>query len=253
MESRRFPRVNSLKPASPDDPEGKRSNGISGKADGRQAGTTRAGNLPSPVDLGGNESPAWQDYFFLAPNVRFTRTPDYEASTRPREQGDAGQNEQPAQPASQATARAIAPSHPDLPAPTSDRNPALPAARPSAGSAAHAHGNARQPASPGHPGDKARAGTAAVARTPAAPTQETAASVRSASRGNARWPYLSDHVFFELMAPYMIESQLPAPQAVPRPAAPAVALSHRHHLHAVVPRRWRRVDRSHRRLPRGRH
>ncbi len=203
MESKRFPRVNSLKPASPDDPEGKRSNGISGKVDGRQAGPTRAGNLPPPVDLGGNDSPAWQDYFFLSPNVRFTRTPDYEASTRPREQGDAGQNEQPAQPA-----------------PTSDRNPALNAAPPPAGSAPHAHGNARQPASPGHPDDKARAGTAAAARTPAAPAQGTAASVRSPSRGNARWPYLSDHVFFELMAPYMIESPLPAPQAVPRPAAP---------------------------------
>jgi len=163
MESKRFPRVNSLKPASTDDPEGKRSNGISGKVDGRQAGPSRTGNLPPSVDLGGNESPAWQDYFFLAPNVRFTRTPDYEASTRrhtSREQGDAGQNEQPTQPVPQATAWSIAPSHPALPAPTSDRNPALDAARPPAGSAAHAHGNSRQPASPGHPGDKARAGTA---------------------------------------------------------------------------------------------
>jgi len=152
--------------------------------------------------------------------VRFTRTPDYEASTRrhtSREQGDAGQNEQPTQPVPQATAWSIAPSHPALPAPTSDRNPALDAARPPAGSAAHAHGNSRQPASPDHPGDKARAGTAAAARTSAAPAQGTAASVPSQSRGNARWPYLSDHVFFELMAPYMIESPLPAPQAVAEP------------------------------------
>ena len=82
MESKRFPRVNSLKPASPDDPEGERFDGMGGKADGQRPGAAKAGNSPPPVDLGGNESPAWQDYFFLAPNVRFTRTPDYEASTR---------------------------------------------------------------------------------------------------------------------------------------------------------------------------
>ena len=82
MESKRFPRVNSVT-VSPDNPEGERLNN---KADGQRAGAARSGNPPPPVDLGGNESPAWQDYFFLAPNVRFTRTPDYEASTdRPRQ------------------------------------------------------------------------------------------------------------------------------------------------------------------------
>ena len=40
-------------------------------------------------------------------------------------------------------------------------------------------------------------------------------------------------------------SRAPAagPAAVPRPAAPAVALPHRHELYVVVPRRWRRRDR----------
>ena len=113
MESKRFPRVNLLKPAAPDDPEGKRFEGIGGKADGQRAGAARAANPPPPLDLGGNESPAWQDYFFLAPNVRFTRTPDYETSTRhPRqEQNGVEQNEPLAQPAPQTTAKSTIASH----------------------------------------------------------------------------------------------------------------------------------------------
>src|SRR6478672_594736 len=96
MESKRFPRVNSLKSASPDDPEGKRFSGMSGKAEGQPPGATAGGNFPPPVDLGGNESPAWQEYFFLAPNVRFTRTPDYEASPRHPRQVTSEQGEPPA-------------------------------------------------------------------------------------------------------------------------------------------------------------
>ncbi|MDF2388671.1 hypothetical protein JMG10_45075, partial [Nostoc ellipsosporum NOK] len=68
--------------ASPDNPEGQRFNGMREKGEGQRAGATRPGFSPPPVDLGGNESPAWQDYFFLAPNVRFTRTPDYEPRHR---------------------------------------------------------------------------------------------------------------------------------------------------------------------------
>lgn len=206
MESKRFPRVNSLKPASPDDPERKRFNG-------QQPGATKASNLPPPVDLGGNESPAWQEYFFLAPNVRFTRTPDYEAKThRPeRDQIAAEQNEPLAPPAPSAMAKSTTASHAALPPQTSRRPPA-----------------SSVPSIPaGHTSEKARAvapigpRTAAPVRTSAsaASAQGMAAPVKTPGRDNVRWPFLSDHVFFELMAPYMIEGSSPAPRAAPVPRA----------------------------------
>ncbi|QKD01248.1 DNA translocase FtsK [Mesorhizobium loti] len=228
MESKRFPRVNLLKPASPDDPDGKRYDGTGGKADGQRAGVAKAANSPPPVDLGGNESPAWQDYFFLAPNVRFTRTPDYEASTHHprRDQIAVGENEPPAP---QTIAKSAVASHAASPAPASSRNPALDAARP--GNKAPNH--ERQPAVPsgpaGNTGEKARplAGprTAVTARASVETTQTMAAPVKAPGRETVRWPYLSDHVFFEVMAPYMIEAPSPAPRAVPiaRAAAPDVA------------------------------
>jgi len=78
--------------------------------DGRQSGIHQTGYSARVVDLGGSrrpymeprvdqgtshvspkigdiESPAWQEYFFLAPNVRFTRTPDYETKKH-RQQSD---------------------------------------------------------------------------------------------------------------------------------------------------------------------
>ncbi|PBB64847.1 cell division protein FtsK [Mesorhizobium sp. WSM4312] len=241
MESKRFPRVNSLKPASPDDPEGKRFNGVSGKVDSQPPGATAGGNFPPPVDLGGNESPAWQEYFFLAPNVRFTRTPDYEASARHPRQITSEQGESPAPPARQAVAQpaAAAPSSvvpsPSLSAAMKSRNAALETARPPAGNKAVMH--ERSPASasvpPRHASEKARTlvtagpGTAAPVRAsaPAASAQEMAAPVKTTGRETVRWPYLSDHVFFELMAPYMIEGSSPASRAVPvqRAAAPVAA------------------------------
>ncbi|WP_256751883.1 DNA translocase FtsK [Mesorhizobium sp. Mes31] len=238
MESKRFPRVNSLHAASPDDPEGERFNGMSDKVDGRQVGAARAGYSPRFVDLGGNESPAWQDYFFLAPNVRFTRTPDYEANTR-RPQPDqiaVEQSEAQAPPARQESTQstAAAASHAASSSPLSapKKSPALDAARPPAG--ARAMMRERPPATatasvpPRPAGEIARAAPvgprmAATARAsaPAAPAQRTAA-VKTTGHENVRWPYLSDHVFFEVMAPYMIEGPSPAPRAVPvrRTAAP---------------------------------
>lgn len=138
MESRRFLRVNSLKAASPDDPGVKRFNTMGDKADGWQTGAAGAGNSGDFVDLGGNESPAWQDYFFLAPNVRFTRTPDYEAKTRhpQRDQIAAEQSEPPVPPAQQASARpaAVPPSHAATSSPLlKSRNPVLDAVRSTAG------------------------------------------------------------------------------------------------------------------------
>ncbi|SDA54788.1 DNA translocase FtsK [Mesorhizobium qingshengii] len=225
MESKRFPRVNSLNTASPDDPEGERFNGMSDKVDGRQAGAARAGHSPRFVDLGGNESPAWQDYFFLAPNVRFTRTPDYEANTR-RPQHDqiaVEQSEAQVPPARQGSTQATgaaashAASSPPLSVPM--KSPALDVARPPAGNRAMMRERPPVPATA--PAAPVGPRMAATARAPAASAQRTAA-VKTTGRENVRWPYLSDHVFFEVMAPYMIEGPSPAPRAVPvrRTAAP---------------------------------
>ncbi|QKC88122.1 DNA translocase FtsK [Mesorhizobium sp. NZP2234] len=238
MESKRFPRVNSLKATSPDDPGVERFSGRSDKADSQRTGAAKAGNSQPPVHLGGNESPAWQDYFFLAPNVRFTRTPDYDASTNnTRHEQVAVEESEPLTPPTQhAIARPTAALQAGSSSPSPMRNPALEAARPLAINRVATHERQAAPApvsaQPGHAGEKARtvapAGsrTAVTARayTPAASAREVASQVRTQGRGNARWPYLSDHVFFELMAPYMIESPLPAPRAVPvpRPAAPVV-------------------------------
>jgi len=241
MESKRFPRVNSLKSASPDDPGVERFNGRSDKADSQRAGAAKAGNSQPPVNLGGNESPAWQDYFFLAPNVRFTRTPDYDASTHNtrREQVAVGESEPLTPPTQQAIARPTATPQAgsSLPSPMKGRNSAMEASRPPAGNKAPVP--ERQPApapasaQPRYPGDKARTVAPAGPRmavtsrasAPAASAHEAASPAGTQGRGNARWPYLSDHVFFELMAPYMIKSPLPAPRSVPasRQAMPVVA------------------------------
>ncbi len=206
MESKRFPRVNSVT-VSPDNPEGERLNN---KADGQRAGTARSGNPPPSVDLGGNESPAWQDYFFLAPNVRFTRTPDYEASTRQPRQIASEQGEPHPLPARQAVAQPAAAakssvvSTPSLSETMKNRNSASEAARPPTGNRAVTHD---RPAAPG-----ARTAVTARAPVPAASAQAVASPVKTPGRETARWPYLSNHVFFELMALYMIESPLPAPR-----------------------------------------
>ncbi|TPK00994.1 MULTISPECIES: DNA translocase FtsK [unclassified Mesorhizobium] len=230
MESKRFPRVSSLKAASPDDPGVKRFTGVDNKADSQRARAAGAGPSPSPVDLGGNESPAWQDYFFLAPNVRFTRTPDYEASTRrPRDEAIAvKQSESPApQAPGQSTAAGTSSS-----APIPSRNLSSGAARPPVGNRAVVQ-PAPAPVPSGHAGEKARAAAtpaghrmtaAARASAPAASAQAATAPVKTTARENVRWPYLSDHVFFEVMAPYLVEGPSPAPRAVSvaRTTAPVV-------------------------------
>ncbi|MGX7875614.1 hypothetical protein ACVDG5_025445 [Mesorhizobium sp. ORM6] len=118
-----------MKATSPDDPGVERFDSAGDKADGQRAGAARTGNSQPPANLGGNESPAWQDYFFLAPNVRFTRTPDYDASTHHprREQVAVEESEPEAPPAQQAIAPSTATPHAGLPSslPTKSRNPAL--------------------------------------------------------------------------------------------------------------------------------
>ncbi|MDH4984023.1 DNA translocase FtsK [Aminobacter anthyllidis] len=170
--------------------------------------------LPSPAD-----GPGWQDYFFLAPNVRFTRTPDYDAAKRQAyEAAEAAHNE------TQANVHVVQPQATErMAAPVATHAPARPAtvttgaqvvealqaqiASRIAAQAVQAPSPARQPA-------------AAVQQPTAAPMQSAA---KPAAAGEspatqpkkARWSYLSDHAFFELMAPNTSDG--------PAPAAPVVA------------------------------
>ncbi|MFC3326255.1 DNA translocase FtsK [Mesorhizobium cantuariense] len=271
MEARRFSRVNLSKAASPDDPEGKRLDGISDRGgqrthsaatgdvdrpahkglDGRQPGTHQAGYSAPVVDLGGNrrpymeprggseasnvpskigdiESPAWQEYFFLAPNVRFTRTPDYEPKKH-RQQHDrlVEQGDTDALPRQQAVAPTMvgqASSTPSLLAlPASVKSPASqPLAdrgaatqRPSPPAAAFVP--------PGRAGEKARAVAPVPAATGRAFTRAVAApgaQIKPAALEKLRWPYLSDHAFFEAMAPYLVDvSSRQATTTSPAPVA----------------------------------
>jgi S-DNA-T family DNA segregation ATPase FtsK/SpoIIIE len=170
----------------------------------------RAGSSES-ADGGEFNRPAWQDYFFLAPNVRFTRTPDTDLSRRAApqaedaQQGKASEPVRPAPPvpAVANTVRAI---------------PTVSAARAAAPAQAKA---VRAPST---------VAPAAVPAPPAAPSQ-AAPSPKPRPTG-LRWSYLSDHAFFEFGMPFLAErlararlneaGQAPAvpaqPQVKPTPA-----------------------------------
>ncbi|MBN9221888.1 MAG: DNA translocase FtsK [Mesorhizobium sp.] len=197
MESRRFPRVNSSNMASPDNPEGQRFSRRSDKEEGQRAGAPRPGFSPPPVDLGGNESPAWQDYFFLAPNVRFTRTPDYEPRHRQPQDEAARQEALEPPPAEQTRPGTIA----------HHGQPPVRAAQPQR--------------------DDQRSRGAMTTTPPAAPATAPAAvvangaPVTAATSEKSRRPYLSDHAFFEGLAPILVDVASPvrpisrAPVAAP--------------------------------------
>ncbi|WP_457152739.1 DNA translocase FtsK [Mesorhizobium sp. P5_C1] len=189
--------------------------------------------------IGDIESPAWQEYFFLAPNVRFTRTPDYKTKKH-RQQSDpvVEQGAPDALPTQQAVTQPIvdkapvAPSLLALPVSVKSRN--LETARLQGSSepaASRTSPLAAASAAPGRANDKAR-------RVPSVPPMTAAtgrASVRMAavSAGSAaaktanpetlRWPHLSDHAFFEVMAPYLVDVSSQARPARPANPAPAAA------------------------------
>ncbi|AZO52238.1 DNA translocase FtsK [Mesorhizobium sp. M8A.F.Ca.ET.057.01.1.1] len=203
MEARRFSRVNSLHAVSPDDPQGERSGGPRGKADVGQSGASHAGHSGRVADLGGDtESPAWQEYFFLAPNVRFTRTPDYEPKHRQQHDEVAGEGRPQALPTQQAGPGAVM-----------HRGPSP------AGSAQPARGGETSqgvvPAAPKVP-------ATAVATRPA-PVVRNGAPVNAATAEKARRPYLSDHAFFEGLAPLLVDVTSPVRQVSPAPRAPVAA------------------------------
>ncbi|TPI18582.1 DNA translocase FtsK [Mesorhizobium sp. B4-1-1] len=192
MTSMRFPRAN-LSGASAYDGEDDHG------ADGRRGGISQPRAQPGQVvalrvapageadaaratsesaDGGEFSRPAWQDYFFLAPNVRFTRTPDTDLSRRAPQVEDAahGKVSEPVRPATPAPAatnpvRAI---------------PAMSAAR------------AAAPA-------QAKPVRAPSAVTPAAAPSQAAAPTPKPRPSGLRWSYLSDHAFFEFGMPFLAE------------------------------------------------
>jgi len=130
--------------------------------------------------------PTWQDYFFLAPNVRFTRTPDTDLAKRTAPQAEDGVKDKApaAEPVRHAPpARAAA-------------NPA----RPTPAVAAVAPPAQARPV-------RASSGVASVAvpTSPAAPSQPVAAPAPKPRPTGLRWSYLSDHAFFEFGMPFLAE------------------------------------------------
>ncbi|MEJ6783889.1 DNA translocase FtsK [Aminobacter sp. Piv2-1] len=166
-------------------------------------------------NFGGSEGefarPGWQDYFFLAPNVRFTRTPDREVKKiRPEDAEHAV--EEGAQP---AEALAL----PDSPV-------AAPAAAASMPNASHARPSldrvverAQVLATAPLPAPTAHA--MAAARAAAAARQPAAVAARPAAMPDTRWSYLSDHAYFEFGAPYVVEVRPAETRRVPAATAPA--------------------------------
>ncbi|MDX8442326.1 DNA translocase FtsK [Mesorhizobium sp. VK3E] len=147
--------------------------------------------------------PAWQNYFFLAPNVRFTRTPDTDLTRRTAPQAeDAVQNKAPVR-------EPVRPA-PPAPAATNRTSPAVAASRAVAPS----------------PVKPIRA-TPAVAPVASArsvtPPQVAAAPAPKPRPSGLRWSYLSDHAFFEFGMPFLAERLARARlnEAGQTPAVPA--------------------------------
>ena len=161
--------------------------------------------------------PEWQDYFFLAPNVRFTRTPDREIKKiKPEEQP----HEEPVEQAQRAASASQSPTPPAGPA-ASVIQVAAPSPQP-------------RPIQPGGVAENARAPVAhAMAAAQAAPQHQPVAKAAPAVTGRrTRWSYLSDHAFFEfasgfvprsVSAPAPAQASRPTASAPVRPAAPAIA------------------------------
>ena len=196
----------------------------------------------------GIESPGWQDYFFLGPNVRFTRTPDVEVKK------PGASSEGPAEAKAPAPVQAA----PDLPTPAQPTKPAVAATAPAIPSvpmtssrpAAQPSNTPARPASPSLERvvekaqvlNSAAPAMAAAARIAARPStvSPSIASPKTpvpAAHVAPRWSYLSDHAFFELgtletfgmvtaPAPSVAAPTAPAPIARPitRAIPPAVAV-----------------------------
>ena len=179
-------------------------------------------------NFGGNEGefarPGWQDYFFLAPNVRFTRTPDREVKKIKPEDGEQVHDETVQQVAEPVTAVPQVAPQVSAQAYTSAAAPrpatAMPVQSCTAQPSLQRVVESAQVLAPAAPAPAAPAPTApAMAAAHAAvrhQTVEEAATAASAVAFSARWSYLSDHAFFEFGAPYAAEILLqPTPVAAP--------------------------------------
>ncbi|WP_425530989.1 DNA translocase FtsK [Mesorhizobium retamae] len=154
--------------------------------------------------------PEWQDYFFLAPNVRFTRTPDREV--KKIKDGEQGEPVQPVQ---------------------SLERPVIPTPQPSRPAMAARPAQATVPSQQPHPASGAVESKQAAPTPPAAVTC-TAVSHQPAAKAAApaartRWSYLSDHAFFEFASGFVPQSapvasaQAQAASVSPKAAAPVSA------------------------------
>ncbi|MDX8502811.1 DNA translocase FtsK [Mesorhizobium sp. VK4C] len=207
MTSMRFSRANPSGASTYDNddydrPERARDRG----ADSPQRGKTgQVVTLRTPVESEANTAsfdsagagefsqPAWQQYFFLAPNVRFTRTPDSDKRPAP-------------QPGDEAPAKAMVSRgdtiRPAPPAPAA-ANPvrAIPAAAPIAPTV-----------------QRQASATPSQAVTAQAPKLQP-------QPPKFRWSYLSDDAFFEFSMPLLAERLARARlnDPLPSPAAPAPA------------------------------
>ncbi|MGX5800816.1 DNA translocase FtsK [Bradyrhizobium sp. Arg314] len=166
------------------------------------------------ADGGEFDRPAWQDYFFLAPNVRFTRTPDIDLAKRAAPQ---------AEDAAQGKAPAAGPVRPAPAAPAAAKParaiPAVTAARVVA------------------PAQAKPVGAPSVVAAPVAQPKAAAVPAPKPRPSGLRWSYLSDHAFFEFGMPFLAErlararlneaGQTPAvpaqPPVKPMPAHPPAA------------------------------
>nr|WP_274630634.1 DNA translocase FtsK [Mesorhizobium shangrilense] len=178
--------------------------------------------------------PTWQNYFFLAPNVRFTRTPDSEIP-RPERATDspavAEQSSASARPTQEATKDAaprnvVAPA-PAPQAPYVDRTAAV--ARPTVQTPpAQVRAPSVRAASTPAPDSKGVAATTTATNGARSIATQSAADTKVGAAppdaSGPRWPYLSDHAFFECMTldasddPAPVRTDPPAPTAGRMPA-----------------------------------
>nr|WP_237683975.1 DNA translocase FtsK [Pseudaminobacter soli] len=189
-----------------------------------------------------------QDHFYLAPNVRFTRTPEIEIEKRRSPQtGNSAEPpeskaENPPSPAPVASQVAF-PATPASPKPSAPQ--AVPATRQPLPQAAQqqVRNAAGRPEAPAARIDRFSAPklVVATAQVPASATPvpiarpqiaaqrahpaNSPAPAGGVTRKAAPWTMLSDHVFFELLPMVAVGERPHVPVPVPRPVAPAPVAS----------------------------
>ncbi|RTM02333.1 MAG: DNA translocase FtsK, partial [Hyphomicrobiales bacterium] len=154
---------------------------------GSESNAARVASFDS-ADAGEFGRPAWQNYFFLAPNVRFTRTPDTDLAKRAAPQGEAAAHNK----ASAGEPVRSAPPAPTAPTAANPARavPAVPAAVPPART---------------KPAQAPSTAAPAAAPKPSAAPPRAAAPAPQPRLTGLRWSYLSDHAFFEFGMPFLAE------------------------------------------------